>query len=123
MRIREIADLVKGLSDETRLLVLYLLWKHPMCVCEVMGTLGITQTKASRHLVYMKNAGILIGERVDRWVTYRIRGDLPKGMEKVIESICALVGEAEETRELDARLKRILEDSSYRVIHGKNGEV
>lgn len=122
MRVREIADIMKGLSDETRLLILYLLWRHPLCVCEVMGALGATQTKVSRHLIYMKNAGILEAERDDRWMVYKIREDMPEGVRRALECICALVGEAEEAGELDGRLEKILADSSYRAIHGKKSE-
>ena len=119
MRVKDIADIIKGLSDETRLLILYLLWKRPLCVCEVMGALDITQTKASRHLIYMKNAGILEAERDDKWMVYKIREDIPEGMRKAIESICSLIGDTEEARELDVRLEKILPDSSYRAVHGR----
>jgi len=48
------AQLFKSLADETRLKILWLLMaKEELCVCDIMGVLGITQSKASRHLRYL----------------------------------------------------------------------
>jgi ArsR family transcriptional regulator len=63
----------KALAEETRLRILSLLFRHgPVCVCEVEGLLGITQSKASRHLRYMANAGLLEAEREGVTVNYRL---------------------------------------------------
>jgi len=78
IKLEELAGIFKALSDETRLRILYLLGIRPLCVCEIMGALNITQTKTSRHLIYLKNAGILTSSKEDRWVVYRLRDDLPK---------------------------------------------
>ena len=54
----------KALSDETRLTIVGLVFRHgQLCVCEVQQILGITQSKASRHLRYLRDAGILEAER------------------------------------------------------------
>jgi ArsR family transcriptional regulator, arsenate/arsenite/antimonite-responsive transcriptional repressor len=54
--MENLLDVLKALSDETRLRILNLLYERELCVCDVMETLQITQAKASRHLIYMKNA-------------------------------------------------------------------
>lgn len=56
--MEKLVDMLNALSDETRLRILNLLYERELCVCDIMGTLQITQAKASRHLIYMKNAGL-----------------------------------------------------------------
>ena len=71
--MRRYADLYKALSDETRLGALALILKHgELCVCYVEAVLEITQSKASRHLRYLKNVGILDDRREGTWVHYRL---------------------------------------------------
>jgi Predicted transcriptional regulators len=54
--MENITEILKALSDETRLRILNLLYEKELCVCDIMGTLEITQAKASRHLIYLRNA-------------------------------------------------------------------
>jgi ArsR family transcriptional regulator len=69
--MRDLEAIFKALAEETRLKILSLLFRHgPVCVCEVEGLLGITQSKASRHLRYMANAGVLEAERDGVTVNY-----------------------------------------------------
>jgi ArsR family transcriptional regulator, arsenate/arsenite/antimonite-responsive transcriptional repressor len=58
------AQLFKALADETHLEILWLLMgQEELCVCDIMGVLGITQSKASRHLRYLFNAGLVTDRR------------------------------------------------------------
>jgi DNA-binding transcriptional ArsR family regulator len=50
---------LKALSDETRLRILNLLYESELCVGDVVETLEISQAKASRHLIYLKNAHLV----------------------------------------------------------------
>ena len=71
--MRVYADLFKALSDETRLAALALIMAHgELCVCDVEAVLAITQSKASRHLRYLKNVGLLDDRRDGIWVHYRL---------------------------------------------------
>ena len=71
--MREEARLFKSLADETRLKILWLLMgQEELCVCDIMGVLGITQSKASRHLRYLFNAGLVTDRREGLWMYYRI---------------------------------------------------
>ncbi len=74
-------EIFKALSNETRLRIMGLIFRHgPLCVCEVEQILGITQPKASRHLRYLRDAGVLEDEREGLLVNYglpsRPDGDL-----------------------------------------------
>ena len=119
MKIEDLATIFKALSDETRLKILYLLGIRPLCVCEIMGALKITQTKASRHLIYLKNAGLLDSRKDDRWVLYEIRKDLPRELEGILERARLLTGKTEGLPDIEERLEVILkEESLYRLLHG-----
>ena len=68
-------DLIKAtraLSDETRLRILNILLEKECCVCEVMQALGISQTRASRNLGILQEAGFLKTRRDRLWMVYSI---------------------------------------------------
>ena len=62
----------KALSDETRLRILNILLVRECCVCEVMEILEISQTRASRNLNILYNAGFLKSRRNGLWSFYSI---------------------------------------------------
>jgi ArsR family transcriptional regulator, arsenate/arsenite/antimonite-responsive transcriptional repressor len=68
--MEKIVDVLKALSDETRLRIINLLYEQELCVCDIIETLQITQTKASRHLSYLKNAGLVADRKYAQWVYY-----------------------------------------------------
>ena len=66
-------DTFKALSDETRLQIMTLLLEQEeLCVCDFVGALGQTQSKVSRHLRYLYNAGLVQDRREGLWMHYRI---------------------------------------------------
>ncbi len=70
--MRTLTNVFKALSDETRLLMLGLLLKEgELCVCDFVEVLEITQSKASRHLRHLVNAGLLDDRREAVWVYFR----------------------------------------------------
>ena len=57
--MKETARFFKVLADEARLQMLWLLFnRRELCVCDIMAVLEITQSKASRHLAALRNAGL-----------------------------------------------------------------
>lgn len=73
--MENLLDVLKALSDETRLRIVNLLYEKELCVCDVMETLQITQAKASRHLIYLKNAGLVKDRKHAQWVYYSMKKD------------------------------------------------
>ena len=63
---------VKALSDETRLRILKVLLGRECCVCEVMQALDISQSRASRNLGILQNAGFLKERRDGLWIVYAV---------------------------------------------------
>ena len=70
--MRELVKAFKALSDETRLRILNLLLERECCVCEVMQALDISQTRASRNLSALYDAGFLKLRKDGLWSLYSI---------------------------------------------------
>jgi len=91
--MRDVAQFFKLLSDEARLKILWLLFNHrELCVCDIMETLGVTQSKASRHLGTLRAAGLVIDRREGTWSYYSIRpaeSDLERSLLKALRAALA----------------------------------
>ena len=61
-----------ALADKTRLRLLNLLREDEICVCFFTEVLGESQPKISRHLAYLRNAGVVEARRDGKWMHYRI---------------------------------------------------
>src|SRR5215208_980100 len=64
--------LFKALADRTRLRLLNLMSAGEVCVCFFVEVLGASQPKISRHLAYLRRAGIVAARREGKWMHYRI---------------------------------------------------
>jgi ArsR family transcriptional regulator, arsenate/arsenite/antimonite-responsive transcriptional repressor len=72
--LKETARFFKVLADEARLNMLWLLFNNQeLCVCDFMEVLQITQSKASRHLAALRNAGIAADRKDGLWSYYSLR--------------------------------------------------
>jgi ArsR family transcriptional regulator, arsenate/arsenite/antimonite-responsive transcriptional repressor len=61
-----------ALADNTRLRLLNLMGEQEVCVCYFVEILGAPQPKISRHLAYLRNAGLVLSRRQGKWMHYRI---------------------------------------------------
>ncbi|MCJ7744033.1 MAG: metalloregulator ArsR/SmtB family transcription factor [Dehalococcoidales bacterium] len=68
--MRDLIKAMKALSDETRLRIMNILLERECCVCEVMEVLGISQTRASRNLGLLEEAGFLKMRKIGQWALY-----------------------------------------------------
>ncbi len=82
--MRELMKTLKVLSDESRIRVLNILQERECCVCEVMQAMEISQSKASRILSALYDAGLLKLRRKSRWALYSLNWDGMKGSTKGI---------------------------------------
>ena len=79
---------LKALSDETRLRILNLLLERECCVCEVMQALNISQTRASRNLSILYDAGFLKLRKEGLWSLYSInREGTPQYLSDLVEAV------------------------------------
>lgn len=70
--MQDLIKATKALSDETRLRILSVLLERECCVCEVMQALDISQSRASRNLSILQDAGFLKARRDGTWIVYSI---------------------------------------------------
>ena len=89
-QLSEMEGFFKALADATRLRILGLLLTGEVCVCHIHESLKIPQSKASRHLAYLRRAGLVETRREGLWVHYRM-ADLS---DRVLKTISQTVGHA-----------------------------
>ncbi len=70
--MQDLIKAMKALSDETRLRILKILLERECCVCEVMQALDISQSRASRNLGILQDAGFLKVRRDGVWTVYSV---------------------------------------------------
>ena len=89
-QLPEMEEFFKALADATRLRILGLLLTGEVCVCHIHESLKIPQPKASRHLAYLRRAGLVDTRRDGLWIHYRL-ADLS---DPVLEAISQAVRHA-----------------------------
>lgn len=91
--MRDLAQRFAALADPTRLEMLALLLREgELCVCDFVEVLGITQSKASRHLRYLWNAGLLVDRRAGLWVHYRVSPALDADSAAIVKALGTVLG-------------------------------
>ncbi len=79
---------ISALNDETRILILRFLDKYgEVCVCDMQESLEMIQSRLSRHLKILKEAGFLRVERKGTWAYYSIRSPLDRFRLEALEEI------------------------------------
>lgn len=82
-----ILPVLSALAEPTRLEAIRLLADgSEHCVCELMRKLGATQSRMSRHMQVLKQAGLVLDRRDAQWVRYRINPDLPPSLIRLVEA-------------------------------------
>ncbi|MBN1611008.1 MAG: metalloregulator ArsR/SmtB family transcription factor [Polyangiaceae bacterium] len=107
--MRDVAQFLKVLGDEARLQILWLLFNHDeLCVCDMMEALGITQSKASRHLATLRHAGLVVDRRDGAWSYYSL-SPAKTGLERaVLQSLRRELGRHPDANRLTKDLKQWL---------------
>jgi ArsR family transcriptional regulator, arsenate/arsenite/antimonite-responsive transcriptional repressor len=62
----------RAFSDPTRLRILHLLSGGELCVCDIVGVLGVPQPTASRHLAYLLRSGLIAKRKQGLWAYYKL---------------------------------------------------
>ena len=68
--LRDMERALKAAGDGTRLRILKMLEPGPLCVCQVVEALGLSQSTVSKHLSVLEAAGFVEGERRGKWIHY-----------------------------------------------------
>lgn len=102
----DLARLFAALSDRTRLRLLNLMSGREVCVCYFVEILGQSQPKISRHLAYLRRAGIANARREGKWMHYSIRLPADAGAAAILEATLRTFAEDREMQADAARLGR-----------------
>lgn len=77
-------DIFKLLCDQSRLRILLMLARKELCVCQIMGVLGMAQPLVSRNLTLLFKAGFLDARREGKMMFYRVKKDLPPPLDGLV---------------------------------------
>ncbi len=83
----------RALADRTRLRLLNLMGADEVCVCFFVEVLGVSQPKISRHLAYLRRAGVVAARREGKWMHYRVETPADPHAARVFAEVLAWLGE------------------------------
>lgn len=113
--MRIAVSITKALADENRLRALSALDQGELCVCQIIGLLGLAPSTVSKHMAILRQAGLVESRKCGRWIYYRLpgkgalpeirntlrwlrgltaRSDVIRADEEKLQSICAVDKEA-----------------------------
>lgn len=96
----------RALSDRTRLRILNLLRDGELCVCDLVDVLGVPQPTASRHLAYLRKAGLVTARSEGLWHYYRLAPARRKFHSSLLECVAHCAGELAQLADDTQRLRR-----------------
>jgi len=80
------SQIFKACADESRIRILHLIFTNgEMCISDLEKILDFTQAKTSRHLIYLKNSGILSFRRYNHWVFYQIKDEVAEIIKQIFQ--------------------------------------
>jgi ArsR family transcriptional regulator len=91
--IDQLESVFKALADKTRLRILALLGNNEVCVCHLHDSLALPQPTVSRHLAYLRRAGLVDVRRDGVWMHYQVARSLDPAVQTVVNAaVDALTG-------------------------------
>lgn len=81
--------LFQALGDRTRLRLLNLMRDEEVCVCFFVGALDALQPKVSRHLAYLRRAGLVSARREGKWMHYSLRMPEDAAAAEIVRGVLA----------------------------------
>lgn len=68
----DVIEVLKVLSDETRIRIITLLSRETLCVCEMEAILNLGQSNISRHVTRLKQVKLVVAEKKAQWIYYQV---------------------------------------------------
>ena len=99
--------LFKALADPTRLRLINLIGDDEVCVCFFVEVLKINQPKISRHLAYLRRAGVVSARRDGKWMHYRLAVPPDSHAANIFREVRAALGNDSAMKGDRARFERI----------------
>ena len=115
----DVVKLFAALADPTRLRLLNLMDGREVCVCYFVEILQQGQPKISRHLAYLRGAGIVSARREGTWMHYRIeRPEDARGAAILDAALAALKGDREMVADLGRLSKACCAPEKFVMLVG-----
>ncbi|MCK5128577.1 MAG: winged helix-turn-helix transcriptional regulator [Clostridiales bacterium] len=95
--MEKLIEKFKALGDKTRFKIFLLLSENQICVSGLAKTLDISESAVSQHLKVLRNAGLIIGEKVGYFTHYNVQKGVLKEMEGIIGELAKNTIDLEET--------------------------
>ena len=83
----DLVQIYECFCDRTRLRILHLLTRSPLCVCHFQEILGEPQVKISKHLAYLRERGMVAAEREQNWMIYSLPAKRAPELENNLECL------------------------------------
>lgn len=96
-----------ALADRTRLRLINLMGDDEVCVCYLVEVFGTNQPKISRHLAYLRRAGIVAARREGRWMHYRVTEPTEPRAARVFQEVRAWISGEKEMQRDRERLAKV----------------
>jgi ArsR family transcriptional regulator len=84
--VDQLETVFRALADKTRLRILALLGNNEVCVCHLHDSLGVPQPTVSRHLAYLRRAGLVDVRRDGVWMHYQVARALDPSVRNVVHA-------------------------------------
>jgi len=75
------------LCDETRLRILHVLIRGPLCVCHFQDILNLPQVAISKHLAYLRTNGLVMARRHEKWMIYQLPKNAPPELHRQLRCL------------------------------------
>ena len=102
-----VAAMFRAFSDRTRLRIMHLLQPGELCVCDLVAVLNVPQPKISRHLSYLRRAGLVKARKEGLWSYYRLAPATGEFHRKLLDCVATCFTDvpelAQDAAELDER--------------------
>lgn len=104
--IGQLETVLKALADGTRLRILGLLATGEVCVCDIHDSLKVSQPKASRHLAYLRRAGLVTTRRDGLWVHYKLAESADPVVATIQQAVTHALGHVDAVKKDAHRLQK-----------------
>src|SRR5688500_20333655 len=105
--VSDLVTLFAALADRTRLRLLNLMRGGEICVCYFVAVLDETQPKVSRHLAYLRRAGVVDARRDGKWMHYRIITPHDETGRRILDDILASMENAPQMTDDRSRIMSV----------------
>jgi ArsR family transcriptional regulator len=112
LKSTQVDSMFRAFSDRTRLRILNLLRTGETCVCDLQAVLSVPQPKVSRHLAYLRRAGLVKVRKEGLWSYYTLAPARNAFHAKLLECLGCCFRDVPELAEDAKRLKRTASDCS-----------